>query len=357
MKRSHAYRGVPSSSPPAVSGSVKPTASARASCLGGIIAGFLTVASAALNVAQAQGPAADYPRKSVRIIVPAAPGGGADIIARMIGQQLGKNLGQTFLADNRPGAANIVGTEVAAKAQPDGYTLIVNTAGPMSINPLIYAKLPYDAVKDFAPISNVADTAFVLVVNPAVPAKSVGELIALAKAKPGQLAYASWGRGSANHLGTELFMMMAQVKLLHVPYKGSGAAMPDVLGGNVQMIFDTIASAVPQIRAGRLRPLGVSALKRSSAIPDVPTISESGLDGYEAGSWFGFFAPARTPSEIVTKLHGEIIKALKLPEVQERLAGLGLDPVGNTPAQFSQQIRSDLAKWGKVVQAAGIQPE
>lgn len=323
----------------------------------GMIAGFLAVASLALNAAHAQEPAAGYPRKAVRVIVPAAPGGGADIIARLIGQQLGKSLGQNFLVDNRPGAANIVGTEVVAKAPPDGYTLIVNTAGPMSINPLIYAKLPYDAVKDFAPISNVADTTFVLVVHPSLPTKSVAELIALAKAKSGQLAYASWGRGSANHLGTELFMMMAQVKLLHVPYKGSGAAMPDVLAGNVQMIFDTIASSVPQIRAGRLRPLGVSALNRSGAIPDVPTISEAGLDGFEAGSWFGFLAPARTPGEIVTKLHGEIIKAMKVPEVQERLASLGLDPVGNTPEQFVEQIRRDLAKWGKVVQAAGIQPE
>ncbi len=323
----------------------------------GMIAGCLAVASLAPNGALAQDAAADYPRKPVRIIVPAAPGGGADIIARLIGQQLGKSLGQTFLADNRPGAANIVGTEIVARAQPDGYTLIVNTAGPMSINPLIYVKLPYDAVKDFAPITNVADTAFVLVVNPAVPAKSVGDLIALAKTKPGQLAYASWGRGSANHLGTELFMMMSQVRLLHVPYKGSGAAMPDVLSGNVPMTFDTIASAVPQIRAGRLRPLGVSSPKRSPAIPDVPTVSESGLDGYEAGSWFGFLAPAKTPGAIVTKLHGEIIKAMKLPEVQERLATLGLDPVGNTPAQFEEQIRRDLAKWSKVVQAAGIQPE
>ena len=322
-----------------------------------MIAGCLAVASLALSEARAQDPAAGYPRKAVRVIVPAAPGGGADIIARLIGQQLGKSLGQTFLADNRPGAANIVGTEIVAKAQPDGYTLIVNTAGPMSINPLLYAKLPYDAVKDFAPISNVADTAFVLVVHPTVPAKSVADLISLAKAKPGQMAYASWGRGSANHLATELFMMMSQVKLLQVPYKGSGAAMPDVLSGNVQMTFDTIASAVPQIRAGRLRPLGVSAHKRSGAIPDVPTVSEAGLDGYEAGSWFGFLAPARTPREIVTKLHGEIIKAMQLPEVQERLATLGLDPVGNTPAQFSEQIRRDLAKWAKVVQAAGIQPE
>ncbi len=339
MKPSHAHRGVLSTPWLAT------------------IAGCLAVAAPVLNAALAQDAAAGYPKKAVRVIVPAAPGGGADIVARLIGQQLGKSLGQSFLADNRPGAANIVGTEIVAKAQPDGYTLIVNTAGPMSINPLIYAKLPYDAVKDFAPITNVADTALVLVVNPAVPAKSVADLITLAKTKPGQLAFASWGRGSANHLGTELFMMMSQVKLLHVPYKGSGAAMPDVLSGNVQMIFDTIASAVPQIRAGRLRPLGVSSPKRSPAIPAVPTISESGLNGYEAGSWFGFLAPARTPPEIVTKLHGEIIKAMKLPEVQERLATLGLDPVGNTPAQFGEQIRSDLAKWGKVVQAAGIQPE
>ena len=323
----------------------------------GMIAGCLAIASLAPNGALAQDAAADFPKRPVRIIVPAAPGGGADIIARLIGQQLGKSLGQTFLVDNRPGAANIVGTEIVAKAQPDGYTLIVNTAGPMSINPLIYAKLPYDAMKDFAPITNVADTAFVLVVNPAVAAKSVADLIALAKAKPGQLAYASWGRGSANHLGTELFMMVTQVKLLHVPYKGSGAAMPDVIAGNVPIFFDTIASAVPQIRAGRLRPLGVSSPKRSPAIPEVPTNAESGLDGFEAGSWFGFFAPAKTPREIVTKLHGEIVKAMKPPEVQERLATLGLDPVGNTPAQFSEQIRRDLAKWGKVVQAAGIQPE
>ena len=356
MKLSHSNRGVSSSKSTAVMGTARPAENSGTPWLG-MIARCLIAATLAFDAAHAQDAAADYPRKTVRIIVPAAPGGGADIVARLIGQQLGKSLGQTFLTDNRPGAANIVGTEIVAKAQPDGYTLIVNTAGPMSINPLIYIKLPYDALKDFAPITNVADTALVLVVHPTVPAKSVAELIAYARTKPGQLAYASWGRGSANHLATELFMMMTQVKLLQVPYKGSGAAMPEVLAGNVQMTFDTIASAVPQIRAGRLRPLGVSALKRSSAIPEVPTIAEAGLAGYEAGSWFGFLAPARTPRGIVTKLHGEIVKAMKLPEVQERLATLGLDPVGNTPAQFGEQIRSDLAKWRKVVQAAGIQPE
>ena len=322
-----------------------------------VAAGALALMFIAGHEVHAQPVGTAYPSKAVRVIVPSAPGGGSDIIARLIGQQLASNLRQTFLVDNRPGAANIVGTEIVAKAQPDGYTLIVNTAGPMSITPLIYAKLPYDAVKDFAPISNVADTAFVVVVHPALAAKTVTELIALAKTKPGQLAYASWGRGSANHLGTELFMMMTQVNFLHVPYKGSGAAMPDVLAGNVQMTFDTIASAVPQIRAGRLRPLGVTSRKRSGAIPDVPTIAEAGVNGYEAGSWFGFLAPARTPRDIVMKLHGEIVRALSLPEIQERLATLGLDPVGNTPEEFSEQIRSDLAKWKRVVQSAGIQPE
>jgi len=322
-----------------------------------VAAGVLALMFTAGHEVHAQSVGTAYPSKAVRVIVPSAPGGGSDIIARLIGQQLASNLRQTFLVDNRPGAANIVGTELVAKAQPDGYTLIVNTAGPMSITPLIYAKLPYDAVKDFAPISNVADTAFVLVVHPSLAAKTVTELIALAKTKPGQLAYASWGRGSANHLGTELFMMMTQVNFLHVPYKGSGAAMPDVLAGNVQMTFDTIASAVPQIRAGRLRPLGVTSRKRSGAIPDVATIAEAGVSGFEAGSWFGFLAPARTPREIVMKLHGEIVRALSLPEIQERLATLGLDPVGNTPEEFSEQIRSDLAKWKRVVQSAGIQPE
>ena len=317
----------------------------------------LVVMLLAAGGSQAQDPAPPYPNKAVRVIVPAAPGGGSDIIARVIGQQLGRSFGQTFLADNRPGAANIVGTEIVAKAPADGYTLIVNTAGPMSINPLIYKQLPYDAERDFAPITNVTDTAFVLVINPQVAAKSVGELVTLAKAKPGQLAYASWGRGSANHLGTELFVMMTQVKLLHVPYKGSGALMPDLLAGNVQLSFDTIASAVPQIKGGRLRALGVSSLKRSGALSEVPTIAESGIAGYESGSWFGFLAPAKTPRPIIDKLHGEIVKAMAVPEVQERLATLGLDPVGNTPEQFSAQIRSDLAKWRKVVQAAAIQPE
>lgn len=356
MEPAHANREVSSSKLPAVSGRAKPTENAGTPCLA-MIAGCLAVASLAFNEARAQDPAAGYPRKAVRVIVHAPPGGGADIVARLIGQQLGKSLGQTFVVDNRPGAAGIIGTELVAKAQADGYTLLLGTTGALANNPLLYAKLPYDSVKDFAPITNVADAPFVLVVHPAVAAKSVAELIALAKAKPGQLSYASWGKGSSTHLATELFMTMTHVKIVQVPYKGSGNAMPDMVAGNVQVAFDSMASSVPQIRAGRLRPLGISALKRSNAIPEVPTISESGVNGFEAGSWYGFFAPARTPREIVAKLHGEIIKALKLAEVQERMAVMGMEPIGNTPAQFGEQIRSDLDKWGKVVKTAGIQPE
>ncbi len=307
--------------------------------------------------ARAQDAAAGYPSKVVRIIVPAAAGGGADIIARIFAQPLGKSLGQNFVADNRPGAANIIGTEIVAKAPPDGYTLLLGTTGPLANNPLLYAKLPYDSLKDFAPISNVANSAFVLVVHPSLPVKSVAELIVLAKAKPGELAYASWGRGSATHLATELLMLMRQVKLVQVPYKGSGNAMPDMIAGNVQLAFDSMLSSVPYIRSGRLRPLGFSALKRSNVIPEVPTLAESGFAGFEAGSWYGFLAPARTPREIVMKLHGEIMKALKVPEVQERMASLGTEPIGSTAEEFAEQIRRDLDKWGKVVKAAGIQPE
>ncbi len=322
-----------------------------------LLAGCCALTPLANGDARAQDAAAGYPNKVVRIIVPAAPGGGADIIARIFAQPLGKVFGQNFVVDNRPGAANIIGTEIVAKAPPDGYTLLLGTTGPLANNPLLYAKLPYDSMKDFAPISNVANSAFVLVVHPSLPVKSVAELVALAKARPDQLIYASWGRGSATHLATELLMLMRQVKMVQVPYKGSGNMMPDVLAGNVQLAFDSQLSSVPHVQAGRLRPLGVSALKRSNVLPAVPTLAEQGFDGFEAGSWYGFLVPAKTPREIVTKLHGEIIKALKLPEVLERMASLGTEPIGTTPEEFTERIRSDLDKWGKVVKAAGIKPE
>jgi tripartite-type tricarboxylate transporter receptor subunit TctC len=344
-------------SPPPQLGKISPAAHGGNAYYLTLLAGCCAIVPFASGDSHAQDAAAGYPGKVVRIIVPATAGGGADIIARILAQPLGKSLGQNFVVDNRPGAANIIGTELVAKAQADGYTLLLGTTGPLANNPLLYAKLPYDSVKDFAPISNVANSAFVLVVHPTLPAKSIAELVSLAKAKPGELSYASWGRGSATHLAAELFMTMTQVKIVQVPYKGSGNAMPDMIAGNVQLAFDSMLSSVPYIRSGHLRPLGISALKRSGVMPEVPTISESGLDGFEAGSWYGLLAPARTPREIVMKLHDETIKALKLPEVQERLASLGTEPIGSTPAQFGEQILRDLAKWGKVVQAAGIQPE
>ena len=318
----------------------------------------LRIAGCLLPALFAAGAAAqDYPNRIVRVIVPATAGGGADIIARIFSQPLGRSLGQNVVVDNRPGAANIIGTELVAKSAPDGYTLLLGTTGPLANNPLLYAKLPYDSLKDFAPISNVANSAFVLVVHPSLPSQSVKELIALAKARPGQLSYASWGHGSSTHLATVLLTTMSGIDLVHVPYKGSGNAMPDMLAGNVQLAFDSMLSSVPYIGSGRLRPLGVSALKRAGVLPQVPTLSEAGLEGFEAGSWYGFLAPAKTPRDIVARLNEEILKALKLPEVQERLASLGTDPIGSSPAQFDEQIRRDLAKWGKVVQAAGIRPE
>ncbi len=305
----------------------------------------------------AQDTVANYPNKLIRVIVPAAAGGGADIVARIFGQPLGKGLGQNVLVDNRPGAANIIGTELVAKAPADGYTLLLGTTGPLANNPLLYTKLPYDSVRDFAPISNVANSAFVLVVHPSVMAKSLNELIALAKAKPGELSFASWGKGSSTHLATLLLTSTTHIQLIHVPYKGSGNAMPDMLAGNVQMAFDSLLSSVPHIQSARLRPLGVSAPKRSAVLPEVPTIASLGLEDFEAGSWYGFLAPAKTPNPIIQKLNAEILKAIKSPEVLDRLASLGSDPIGSTPSQFSEQIQKDLIRWGKVVKGSDIQPE
>lgn len=316
----------------------------------------LALSAVAVSGASAQ-DVAGYPAKSMRVVVPAAPGGGADIIARLFAQPLSRSLGQSVVVENRPGASNIIGTEFVAKAPADGYTLLLGTTGSLSNNPLLYAKLPYDSIRDFAPVSNVANSAFVLVVHPSMPVKTVSELVALAKRKPGELAYASWGKGSSTHLATMLLSTRAQLEFVHVPYKGSGHMMPDMIAGNVQMAFDSMLSSVPYIKSGRLRALGVSALKTSAVLPGVPTIAAAGFEGFEAGSWYGFLAPAKTAVPIVSKLNGELLKALKLPEVLERMAALGTDPLGTTPAEFGEQIKADLAKWAKVVKAAGMQPE
>ena len=306
--------------------------------------------------AQSADAAKTYPNRPVRFVNPSSPGGGADIIARILGQQLSKSMGQNFLNDNRPGAANIIATEIAAKSPPDGYTLLIATTGTFVTNPLVYAKLSYSE-RDFETISIVADAPFILTVHPSVPAKTVGELVALAKAHPGEVTYASFGTGSSSHLAGELFQVMTKTKLLHVPYKGSAPGMIDLLAGNITMKFDSGFASVPHIQSKRIRALGVAAPQRLPIIPAVPTLNELGLRNFDAASWYAVMAPAGTPRDIVMKLHGELVKAVKLPEVRQRIIDLGTYPIGNTPEQFSAQILRERGIWAKVVKDAGIKPE
>ena len=298
--------------------------------------------------------AQDYPSKPVRFVVPFAPGGTTDVLARLVGEKLSASLGQQFVVDNKPGAGGNVGTAQVAKAEPDGYTLLMGTVGTHAINASIYPSLPYDPVQDFAPVTLVATVPNVLVVNLEVPANSVAELIALAKEKPGELNFASSGNGSSIHLSGELFKAMTGVDIVHVPYKGSGPAVVDLLGGQVEMMFDNLPSSAPHIKAGKLRPLGVTSKERSPTLPDVPTIAEAGVPGYEALSWFGVLVPAGTPDAVVTRLQQEIAKILADPAMRERFAELGAVPVGDTPAEFAAFIGSETAKWADVVQKAGI---
>ena len=300
--------------------------------------------------------AKNYPSRTVRMVNPSSPGGGADIIGRLVGQHLGKTLGQNFITDNRPGAANIIATEIVAKSPPDGYTLLVAATGTFVTNPLVYAKLSYSE-RDFETITIVADAPFILTVHPSVPAKNVRELIALAKARPGELTYASFGTGSSSHLAGELFALMTGTKLLHVPYKGSAPGMADMLAGNVTMKFDGGLASVPHIHSGKIRALGVAALKRLPQLPEVPTLNEAGLKDFQAGSWYGLMAPAGTPREIVERLHAETVRGVRTPELQKRINDLGADVIGNTPAEFSAQILREREVWAKVVKQAGIKPE
>jgi len=311
------------------------------------------------GAASAQAPASStksWPTRVVRIVLPGSPGAGSDIIGRVLAQPLTKSLGQNFIIDNRPGAANIIATEVAAKAPPDGYTLLIGTTGTFITNPLVYAKLPY-SIKDFETISNVVDAPFVLAVHPSIPVKTVAELVALAKARPAQLAVASFGIGSSTHFAGELFQNMTKTKLIHVPYKGSAPGVADLVAGNIAMTFDTVLTLMPYIQSGRVRPLGLAAPKRLQQIKGVPTLGELGLKDFEAGSWYGVLAPAGTPREIVTRLHAEIVAALKMPDVQKRFFDLGTDIIGNSPEEFANQIRDGREKWAKVARDAGIKPE
>ena len=301
--------------------------------------------------------AQDYPSKPIRLVVPFAAGGATDVLARLVGERLTASLGQQVVVDNRPGAGGNIGSDLVARAEPDGYTILMGAVGTHAINPSLYPKMPYDPVKDFAPVTLVASVPNVLVVNPEVPANSVQELIDLAKAKPGELNFASSGNGTSIHLSGELFKAMTGTDIVHVPYKGSGPAVTDLLGGQVQMMFDNMPSSLPHVKAGKLRALGVTSAKRSPALPEVPTIAEAGVPGYDATSWFGILAPAGTPEPVVTRLQGAIVQALGEPEMRQRMADLGAEPVGDTPAEFGQFIAAEIAKWAKVVNDAGVKLE
>ncbi|MGH7185136.1 MAG: Bug family tripartite tricarboxylate transporter substrate binding protein [Pseudomonadota bacterium] len=299
-----------------------------------------------------------YPTRPVRFICPYVAGGAGDIFTRTIAQKLTEALGQSVVVDNRPGANGGIGTDLVAKAAPDGYTLLMGNSGPLAVNPVLYKKVPYDPVKDFAPITQGTTYMYVLVVPAALPVTSLNEFTALLKSKPGQLTYGSTGVGGGNHLSGELFNLMTGTKSIHVPYTGSAAALAALLGGQLNYMFDTVITAVPLIRAGRLRAFGVTARTRAISLPDVPTLDAQGLKGFELTQWQAIAAPAGTPKPVVELLHREIVEALKKPDVMDRLATQGgSELVGNTPGEFAQVIKSDLAKYAKLVKAAGIQPQ
>jgi tripartite-type tricarboxylate transporter receptor subunit TctC len=300
--------------------------------------------------------AQNYPAKAVRMIVPFAPGGGTDIIARLLAQELNQGWGQPVVVDNRGGSGGIVGTELAAKAAPDGYTMMLCSLG-FSYAPALYARLPYDAEKDFAPVSLVATQPFVYVVIPSLGAGSMKELIAMAKAKPGEIRYGSGGAGGSSHLGTELLRVMTGIELTHVPYKGTGPALTAMLAGEIHVQLIGISSVVPHMKSGRMRALAVSGGKRSPAAPEVPTVAESGVPGYAFDVWYGMLFPARVPPAIVGKVNADINRALKTPALAQRFAAVGLEPAGGTSGDFTRLMRAEIAKWRKVVKSAGIRLE
>jgi tripartite-type tricarboxylate transporter receptor subunit TctC len=299
-----------------------------------------------------------YPTKPIRVIILVVPGGGADVTSRTVGQKLTESFGQQVIVDNRPGGNGIVGMEIAARSNPDGYTLVLGTIGPVAVNPSLYRKLPYDPVGDFDPVARAVSALNVLVVHPSVPAKSVKELIAHAKASPGKLTYGSSGVGFADHLAGELFNTLAGVKMVHVPYKGGAPAMLDLVGGNLQLVFATVSTALGSIKAGRIRPLAVTFAKRVEQFPDWPTVAEAGVPGFSVDNWYGFMAPRGSPKPVVTRLHDEINRILDMPDVKERLAGLGIFAfTAPTPAAFGDYIKSEIRKYGKVVAAAGVKAD
>jgi tripartite-type tricarboxylate transporter receptor subunit TctC len=317
--------------------------------------GCMIVAALVVAGLPSRAVAADaYPSKAIRMVVPFPAGGTTDILGRIAGQKITEALGQQVIIDNRGGAGGNIGTELVAKSPPDGYTLLTDPGSTLTINPHAYSRLGFDPVKDFAPITILAEVPNILEVHPSMPVKNVKELIALAKSKPGQINYASTGAGQSTHLSMELFKSMAHIDINHIPYKGSAPALVDLIGGHVTVMFDNMPTSLPHVRAGKLRAIAVSTAKRSFALPQLPTVAESGLPGFEVSVWFSVLAPAATPRDIVQKLNAVLVKALQSPDVKQRLAEQGAEPVGNTPEQFAATIQRDLAKWAKVVKDANV---
>jgi tripartite-type tricarboxylate transporter receptor subunit TctC len=314
------------------------------------------VFAVAIIAMPAAASAQDYPTRPVRLVVASTPGGGTDLSARVIAPRLSEQLGRPVVVETRPGATTTIGGEFVARAAPDGHTLLMGVSS-LTINPYIMARMPYDVVKDFAPVTQVVTAPNLLIAHPSLPAKSVKELIAFAKARPGELNFAAGSPGSNQHMAIELFLSMTGLKIVYVPYKGQGPALLDTVAGHVPLMMSNILSALPHIKSGRIRPLGVTSFKRSAAAPEVPTIAETGVPGYEVVQWYGILAPAATPRDIINRLHAVAIRVLKEPAVQAHFLGDGGEPVGGTPEEFAAVIRADLQKWGKVVREIGLKPQ
>ena len=314
-----------------------------------VVAAVVLVAGT-LGMAAAQ----SYPNKTIRLVTPYAPGGGTDIIARLLAQKLTENLGQSVVVENRTGGGGIVGTEVAARAAPDGYTILMGTSGPLALNPNLYSKLPYDVQRDFSPIMLVATAPHLLAVHPSVPARTVKELIAVAKANPGKLTFSSGGNGGSSHLSGEMFNMLAGVKMLHVPYRGTGPAAIAVVTGEVGLSFVDVLTTLPHVKSGRVRGLAVSGAKRSAVAPHLPTIMEAGLKGYESGVWYGVLAPSRTPPEVIGRLNLELSKVIRDGVVSTRLTAEGSEVIGGSPEEFSTYMKAELERWAKVIKVANV---
>jgi len=296
---------------------------------------------------------AQYPQRAIKMIVPFPPAGATDVVGRIVAQKLSEQLGQSVVVENRPGAGGTIGSDLVAKSAPDGYTILMATSSTHSIGPVLQ-KLPYDPIRDFAAITHVANVPNVLVVSPKLPVANVKELIAYARANPGKLNFASSGVGTIVHLNAELFKMLTGVDMVHVPYKGTALSIPDVANGNIAMLFDSLASVMPHVKAGNVRPLAVNAPQRSPLLPEVPTLAEAGLPAFDRYTWFGMFAPAGTPPEVVRRLQTEVAAALKAPDLRERFDAVGAEPVGSTPEQFVERIRSDSVKWSEVIKAGNV---